>query len=170
MFPLPFLNIFKMNDLTKGFIIVLLFIVALIVIPNLGQISAKLGFDTVASMKDKVAKAEANADKAESAAKTNSNTIDTLGKIDKAKDDITINVVDKGSKIDNKTTNRINNRGEQVDKVKKTPVIEKDITPELKLAMELSGESLEKVRISQVNIASIWDSYCSTTDQCKGNG
>lgn len=167
MLPLNFLGLG--NGLTKGFIAVLLVLIALIIVPNLGQIYAKLGFETVSTMKGKVDQANADKNTAIGAAETNNATVITLGKVDKAKDEVVVEVLEKGKTVDKGTTIRIANRDRKIDDIKKKPNLsEKEITPELKLAVELSGESLEKVRMSQVNIATIWDSYCSTSDQCKG--
>lgn len=161
------------NVLAKYFIILLVAFIAVIILPNISQIYNKLGFDTVANMKEQVTEIKVQRD---IAVKTNDDNVKTIDKIEKvsfSEIEVIIKARDNETKVNNVTKQIKINKDKKINSIiaKDQTVVDEpvEIAPKLKIAMELSGESLEKVEASQANIVGIWQSYCQDTEDnsCK---
>lgn len=146
------------SGLSGIIILIPIVMILIIVIPNLSQISRKLGFDTVASVKEELI---VSSNKTNAAVAANVTVNDTLKALVDAKNigvAVSNNMTAKNDDNVKKTKTIISDRNKAVTDIQTKLLV--DVDPVLKLAMQLSGESLERVRISQANITAIWTAYC----------
>lgn len=151
------------SSISKYFVIAIVTLIALIVIPNIGPISEKLGFQTRAVLKEKVAEQKATINIITDANTTLAKANDILDKTGKNTEEAVTSLGNNKIDAEVKTTDIIEKRKENVVKVRTKPKV-KDLTtidPKLKLAMEISGETLERVEASKVNSLAIWEAYCN---------
>lgn len=160
------------NSITTGFVVAIVAVLAMIIIPNMDSIREKLGFETKTSLAVKLAKEKANVDKVVEANdklkrvndvldKTSNNSITAIDNFNTSKD----NTIAKADDI-------VVKRKAKVEVIRKKPKQTTEVSvvdPKLKLAVQLSGENLERVEASKVNSLAIWEAYCSfnNNDNCK---
>lgn len=129
-------------------------IIGIILIPNMDNIKEKLGFDTMRSLSVKLNQEEHNTDTAVAANKNMEQVHETINNLGISEDIITKDFL-KEIKIANETVEIIKDKtNTKIAKINKKP--------------KQSNE--ERItEISKVNIASIWESYCSFNkdSECK---
>ena len=159
------------SSISKYFVIAIVALIAMIVLPNIGPISERLGFQTRAVLKEKVAEQKATINVITDANSTLAKSNNVLEKTGVNTEQAVTTLGNSKVDAEVKTTGIIEKRKENVAKVRAKPKT-KDLTtidPKLKLAMELSGESLERVEASKVNSLAIWEAYCNfnNDESCK---
>lgn len=164
------LKFFTGINLNYIFIGLMALLLAVIVLPNISAIAEKMGLETRSTLAAKAAVEKKNADIAIDA---NSNIAKANAILDKTADNKvnTISVVNDKVTINNDKANTIiTKRKTQTAKIKtqpKEPIA--SIEPRLKIAMQLSGESLERVKASEINALVMLEAYCeyNKDDNCK---
>jgi hypothetical protein len=164
------LKFFTGINLNYIFIGIMALLLAVIVLPNISAIAEKMGLETRSTLAAKAAVEKKNADIAIGANDNIAKANDILNKTSNNKVE-TISVVnDKVNTNNDKANVIITKRKTQTAKIKtqpKDPVASVD--PRLKTAMQLSGESLERVKASEINALAMLEAYCefNKDDNCK---
>jgi glutamyl/glutaminyl-tRNA synthetase len=164
------------SSINGGFLIAIIAVLAMIILPNINSISEKLGFDTKASLREKVVVEKVIADKAIEAnkklaevnaifEKTNENALQAVSTQNEAKETITA----KAETIIAKRKNKIHVAKTKIKPTTEIAAKQPEIDPKLKMAVQLSGESLERVEASKTNSLAVWEAYCTfnKNDNCK---
>lgn len=134
--------------------IIAIVLIAIIVIPNMDSIKEKLGIETTKSLSVKLVQEEHNTD---IAIQANKNLLESQGVITElknAEDEITGQLTEE-IRVANDTASNIKDKANtKISKIVKDTKISDQQKPE---------------EISKVNIASIWESYCSFNQdsECK---
>lgn len=144
----------KSNPLMYVVPICIVALMAFIIIPNMDNIKEKLGIDTVKSLSVKLNQEEHNTDTAVVANKKLVETSGIIKTLNDKEDDITEQLLDEIKIASTKVEVIKESSNAKVVKIVK----DNKLTPEQK-----------QKQISEVNISSIWDSYCSFNkdSECK---
>jgi hypothetical protein len=164
------LKFFTGINLNYIFIGLMAILLAVIVLPNISAIAEKMGLETRSTLAAKAAVEKKNADIAIDA---NNNTVKANDILKKTADNKvnTISVVnDKVTTNNDKANTIITKRQTQTAKIKTQPKQPTaSVDPKLKMAMQLSGESLERVKASEINALVMLEAYCeyNKDENCK---
>ncbi len=141
-------------DITAVFIVIMLAMVAAIVIPNYSKVLGFFGYESREVLKEQRDAAVQNTQVVIDANKESVKVVDTLKETTKNIESVIIDVVKKEKTIHKQYT--------EVKEKKDTKI------QDIKDSKEKSVELQEK-EISEVQINSLWDSYCgfNTSELCK---
>lgn len=154
------------NPLGMALLGIVLVLFAVILIPNIGQISERLGFESRATLKEKLAVEKINTDTAVDA---NASLVTAVAISDKTTENTVkaINNLNDNNKVtDVKTTDIVKKKNSNIARVKaeKKEVASVDDPIQLKMATKLEEE-----RISTYQVLAIWEAYCqfNVDETCK---
>ena len=133
------------NTLSIVFIGLIIALLAIIIIPNLNQISEKLGFETRTSLKTKLVKEQQNTQVAIDANRTLEGTISV---IEKSKDNA-LNTIEEHHETVKKTEKKVHEI-----------VVKKNQTIAKVLSKEIKSDIPEATVVSKIQITAIWSTFC----------
>lgn len=152
-------SFFIKNSLSTGFIVLLAVLIVIIVVPNLDQISEKLGFETRTSLNKELVEEKQQTAEVIEANKSLDTAITVIEETQKQADTVSTSLEQQKKEVTNRKNQILEEKKKKLETVKK-PQPHKPTTPDKSPTSPSVMEEALNTSISQIQIQSVWKTYC----------